>query len=58
MITSVLDEVPGIGEARKRVLLIRFGGLDGIKAASLEELCAVPRMNKKLAETLYRALHG
>ncbi|HXC62078.1 MAG TPA: excinuclease ABC subunit UvrC, partial [Nitrospiria bacterium] len=57
MITSVLDEVSGIGEARKRALLIRFGGLDGIKAASLEELSAVPRMNKKLVETLYRVLH-
>jgi excinuclease ABC subunit C len=57
MVTSVLDEVPGIGAARKRALLIRFGGLDGIKAASLDELCAVPRMNKKLAEALYEALH-
>jgi len=57
MVTSVLDEIPGIGETRKRALLIRFGGLDGIKAASLEELCAVVRMNKKLAVALYQALH-
>ena len=57
MIRSVLDEVSGIGEARKRALLIRFGGLDGIKAASIEELCAVPRMSKKLVETLYQVLH-
>jgi excinuclease ABC subunit C len=57
MTASVLNEVPGIGEARKRALLIRFGGLEGIKSASLEELCAVPQMNEKLAGTLYRALH-
>jgi excinuclease ABC subunit C len=55
---SILDDVPGIGEKRKRALLIRFGGLDGIKSASIEELCAVPKINKKLAEILYRVLHG
>jgi len=58
MVTSVLDEVPGIGKARKRDLLIRFGGLDGIKAASLQELCDAPRMNKKLGEALHQALHS
>src|SRR6266545_1501637 len=51
-IKSMLDDVPGIGPKRKRALLKRFGSLDGIRAASVEQLAAVPGMTKKSAEEL------
>ena len=50
---SVLDEVPFIGEKRKKSLLKVFESLENIRAASLEELAAVPLMNKAAAEKLY-----
>ncbi len=55
-IRSALDEVEGIGPKRKRELLRRFGSVKGIKAASLEELAAVPGMTLKQAKTLKNAL--
>jgi excinuclease ABC subunit C len=49
---STLDEIPGIGPKRKRELIKAFGSLDGIRAASVEQLAAVPGMNRKSAEEL------
>jgi excinuclease ABC subunit C len=51
-IKSTLDEIPGIGPKRKRALLKAFGSLDGIRAATLEDLAAVPGMTRKSAEEL------
>ncbi|KAB8140637.1 excinuclease ABC subunit UvrC [Chloroflexia bacterium SDU3-3] len=51
-IRSTLDEIPGIGPRRKRELLKRFGSLDGIRNATVEELAATPGMTKKAAEEL------
>ena len=42
MTASILDELPGVGPARKRALLKHFGSPDAILAASREELEAVP----------------
>jgi excinuclease ABC subunit C len=47
---SSLDEVPGIGGKRRRALLVHFGSLDGIRAASVDELAAVPGMSRRAAE--------
>ncbi len=49
-LASSLDEVPGIGAKRRRALLAAFGSLEGIRAASVEELLAVPTMNRAAAE--------
>ena len=49
---SALDEVQGIGPKRKRELLRRFGSVRGIRAATLEELAAVPGMTLKQAKVL------
>jgi excinuclease ABC subunit C len=51
-VKSTLDEIPGIGPKRKRALLKAFGSLDGIRAASVEQLVAVPGMTRKSAEEL------
>ena len=57
MTASILDELPGVGPARKRALLNHFGSPEGILAASREELEAVPGLSGKLAGRLYRELH-
>jgi excinuclease ABC subunit C len=49
-VTSQLDDVPGIGSRRRSALLKHFGSLDAIRAASVEELAAVPGMTRKAAE--------
>src|SRR5690242_11353708 len=57
MTASILDELPGVGPARKRALLTHFGSPDAILAASREELEATPGMPGKLAREVYRELH-
>jgi excinuclease ABC subunit C len=57
MTASILDELPGVGPARKRALLNHFGSPDAILAASREELEAVPGIPGKLAREMYRELH-
>jgi excinuclease ABC subunit C len=57
MTASILDELPGVGPARKRALLAHFGSPDAIIAASSEELEAVPGLPGKLARDLHRELH-
>jgi excinuclease ABC subunit C len=49
---SLLDGIPGIGPKRRQALLKQFGSLDGIRAASLDDLAAVPGMNRAAAEKL------
>ena len=53
---SILDDIPGIGEARRNALLQHFGGLQKLRAASAEEIAQVPGMTKPLAEKLMEYL--
>ncbi len=55
-LTSTLDEIPGIGPKRRRALLKAFGSLDGIRAATVEQLAVVPGMNRRAAEELKELL--
>ena len=57
MTASILDELPGVGPARKRALLTHFGSPEAILNASSEELAAVPGLSGKLARDVYRELH-
>ncbi|WP_142811752.1 excinuclease ABC subunit UvrC [Tepidiphilus olei] len=54
---SRLEDIPGIGPKRRKALLAAFGGLDGVKEATVEDLCRVPGIDRRLAQTLYNALH-
>ena len=51
---STLEDVAGIGPARRRKLLAQFGGLDGVKAATIEDLCRVEGISRRLAEEIHR----
>jgi excinuclease ABC subunit C len=54
---SLLDEVPGIGVARKKALLQHFGSLEALMRASVDELLKVPHMTRPVAERLWAFLH-
>ena len=54
---STLEDVPGIGPARRKTLLERFGGLQGVAGASVETLAQVPGISRELAQRIYDALH-
>jgi excinuclease ABC subunit C len=57
MTRSLLDELPGVGPARKRALLAHFGSPEAIVAASREQLQAVPGLPAKVARDLHAQLH-
>ncbi len=55
--TSELDEVPGVGAARKRALLNHFGSTRGVKQAGLADLEAAPGINRETARRVYAFFH-
>lgn len=50
---SVLDDIPGIGPARRKALMKHYKGLEGIKEASVEELSQIESMNEKAAKQVF-----
>jgi len=57
MTTSLLDEIPGVGPARKRALINHFGSVDQVLAASVEQLQSVPGLPAKVGRELHANLH-
>ena len=55
---SVLDDIPNVGEKRRRALLMKFGSVDNIKNATLEQLLETPSINNKAAERIYQYFNG
>lgn len=54
---SILDDIPGIGPARRKALMKTYQSLEEIKSASVEELKQVPSMNEKAAKQIYEFFH-
>lgn len=54
---STLDEVPGVGPARKKALLTHFGSARAVKGAALEDLLKVPGVNRATAEAVWHHFH-
>lgn len=55
-VKTVLDDVPGVGEKTRRALLTRFGSVEGVREASVEDLTDVPGVGEKTADELKRRL--
>lgn len=56
-VKSILDDIPGIGPARRKALMRQFKGLEAIKEASAEELASLPGMNAQAAKSVYEFFH-
>ena len=54
---SVLDDIEGIGPARRKALMRHYLSLDAIRSATVEELAQLPSMNEKAAESVYQFFH-
>ena len=54
---SILDDIPGIGPARRKALMKHYMNLEAIKNASVEELKELPSMNEKSAKEVYKFFH-
>ncbi len=54
---SILDDIPGIGPARRKALMKGFPSLDAIKSASPEQLLELPAMNERAAKAVYDFFH-
>lgn len=55
--TSTLESLPGVGPARRKALVMRFGSLAGVKSATVDQLAEIPGIGRELAEKIYSALH-
>lgn len=55
---SVLDTIPGIGKTRRNELLKHFGSVERLKSATVDQIAAAPAMNKRVAASVHRLLHG
>lgn len=52
-VKSVLDDIPGVGPARRKALMRHFKSIEDIKNASVEELAEIPELNRKAAEEIH-----
>ena len=57
-LVSPLDEVPGVGPARKKALLKRFGSLARMRDATADEIAGTPGIGPELAHAIHEVLHG
>jgi excinuclease ABC subunit C len=58
MLESLLDEIPGLGEVRRKSLLDVFGSVTALRKANVVELAAVPGIGEKMAEIIISHLQS
>jgi excinuclease ABC subunit C len=57
-VKSVLDDIKGVGPARRKALMRRFESIAQIKEATVEELLEIPEINERCAQEIYRFFHA
>ncbi len=57
-VKSVLDDIPGVGEARRKALQRHFPSIAELREASVEELRSIPEINEKVADQIYQFFHN
>ena len=57
-VKSFLDDIKGIGPARRKALMRNFESAEDMKSATVEKLMEIPEMNRESAENVYRYFHG
>ena len=55
---SILDDIPGVGGARRRTLMKHYGSLEALKEATVEELAKLPSMNIRAAQAVFDFFHS
>ena len=58
MIVSAIDNIPGLGPTRKKRLVMELGGVGAVKAASLDDLRALPWLPDAVADAVHDTLHA
>ena len=53
----MLDDIPGVGPVRRKALMREFKTIDAMRAASVEDIEALPEMNRGVAEMVYAFFH-
>jgi excinuclease ABC subunit C len=56
--TSRLEQIPGIGAKKRQLLLNKFGGLQGVQSAGIEELMVIKGINRETAQVIYDTFNG
>ena len=57
MIKSILDDIPGVGPVKKKILYDYFRDINEIKNASIDDLKKIDGIDKKIAENIYNHFH-
>ena len=57
-VKSILDDIPGIGQARRKALMRQFKDIEAVRQASVEELAAAHQMSRRAAQAVYDFFHG
>jgi len=55
---SILEDIPRVGERRRKNLMVKFGSIDAIREATLDELAGTPSIDKETARSIYTYFHG
>lgn len=58
MVESVLDDVPGLGEIRRKSLLRRFGSVRALRKATVEQIAEVPGIGAQTAQAIWQVLNA
>ncbi len=57
-VKSILDDIPGVGPARRKALMRHFASIQDIRQASVEELLEIPELSRAAAEEIYQFFHS